>query len=205
MSVRVMNQVWLHCHARAPAKFVCLCLADFAHDDGSGAYPSLTTIEKRTGLSRRVIPKLIHELEAGGYVTAHRSPGRATQYVVHPTRERRALAALGNEATEVGNAMPPTREPDVATREPRSPEPPEPPREPSQPQVVAVHEELYGRRPSHGKERWLASMEARFGPDRTELALRSEHRHDPDPKTICGRMERGLKAGNNLQQLGGAA
>jgi hypothetical protein len=196
MSVRLMEQVWRECHVRPQAKYVLLCIADHARDDGTGANPGLTRIADRTGFSRRIIPKLVRELEADGFLIAHREPGRQTHYIVRPTGERPSLAALGNEASQLGNGAHPTREREVATREPRSPEPLEPLGEPSQPLVVAVHEELYGRAPSVTKGRWLASMEGKFGPDRVSIALRREYALDPDPKTICGRMERGLKLGD---------
>lgn len=62
--------------------------------------------------------------------------------------------------------------------------------------VVGAYEGLYGKPPSDSKERYLLSLAATYSVKRTCLALTAEHRKDPNPRTICGRMEEGLKRGN---------
>lgn len=62
--------------------------------------------------------------------------------------------------------------------------------------VVDAYEGLYGKPPSDSKERYLRSLAATYSVKRTSLALSAEHRKDPNPRTICGRMEEGLKRGN---------
>lgn len=64
--------------------------------------------------------------------------------------------------------------------------------------VVAGYGNLYGKRPTPGssKDIWLRALARTYGPKRTLLALTSEHAKDPSPRTICGRMEKGLQAGN---------
>ena len=68
--------------------------------------------------------------------------------------------------------------------------------------VVQAYEGLYGKPPSDSKERYLRSLADTYTVRRTCLALASEHRKDPNPRTICGRMEEGLKRGNTLQAVG---
>lgn len=67
--------------------------------------------------------------------------------------------------------------------------------------VVQAYEGLYGKLPSDSKERYLRSLAATYSVKRTCLALAAEHRKDPNPRTICGRMEEGLKRGNSLQAV----
>lgn len=67
--------------------------------------------------------------------------------------------------------------------------------------VVQAYEGLYGQPPSDQKERYLRSLAATCSVKRACLALAAEHRSDPNPRTICGRMESGLKRGNSLQAV----
>ena len=199
MSVHVSRQVWQHSRPRPTAKYVLLCIADHAHDDGTGAYPSVTRIATETGLSRRAVINLIAELERDRYLDVRRAKGDSNEYVIHPTGAQHSLVELVHGEPGPVHVRPSTGAADALSGEPGAPKPPEPPREPSQPQVVAVHEELYGRSPTTQKERYLASMVERFGIDRTVFALRKEYDLDPDPRTICGRMEEKLKAGDALR------
>ncbi len=202
MSVRVMEQVWRHCRARPQAKYVCLCIADHAHDDGTGAHPSVPRIAERTGLSRRFVGYALRELEDAGYLVVARGAGKVNRYHVLPTPAPRALVGPLHDTSRPLHHTSPTPAPHVVTPAQRASEPLEPPREPLERQVVVVYAELYGVPPTTAKWTYLASIEERWPADRAVLALRSEHAKDPDPRTICGRMVAGLKAGDLITRSG---
>jgi hypothetical protein len=54
----------------AMEKFVLLAMADHARDDGSGCYPSVATLARKTSLSDRGVQKLIRRLESRGLLAA---------------------------------------------------------------------------------------------------------------------------------------
>jgi hypothetical protein len=49
-------------------KLLLLAMADHARDDGTGCYPSITKLAKKTSLSRRGTQKLIRRLQAAGRI-----------------------------------------------------------------------------------------------------------------------------------------
>ena len=51
------------------AKLVLLALADHASDDGKGAYPSLTRVERKTGLNRKTIVNALDALKFNGMIS----------------------------------------------------------------------------------------------------------------------------------------
>jgi DNA-binding Lrp family transcriptional regulator len=98
------------CHSgiRHPARAVLKELAWFADDNGQRAFPSVTTLAVRTGLSRRAVQKLLRELERigaidavgsrlGGRGRASGGRGRSTHYRINLER----LKANQNTANEV--------------------------------------------------------------------------------------------------------
>lgn len=70
MSIKVMASVW----ADAPEDvklgklLVLLALADFAHDDGGGAYPAIPTLAAKARLTDRQTQRILRELESRGLV-----------------------------------------------------------------------------------------------------------------------------------------
>lgn len=83
MSVRVMALIFAHKFPKlltkirdvekrilpVSGKAVMLALGDHASDDGEGAYPSLTTLEIKTGLSRQALITTLGALKNHGYLT----------------------------------------------------------------------------------------------------------------------------------------
>ncbi len=65
-------------------KLVLLALTDHARDDGTGAYPSIETLARKTSLGERGVQKVMRLLETWGFIapTAHVKGGRgfATEY-----------------------------------------------------------------------------------------------------------------------------
>ena len=79
-----MSQCW-PLQVRPTAKSVLISLADHAGDDGR-CWPSLTTLSTNTCISRRAVVDAIKAREAVQVITADRSNGRHTTYIVHPDR-----------------------------------------------------------------------------------------------------------------------
>jgi len=69
MSVRVMSWVWADSKADGADLLVLLAIADQSHDDGAGAWPSVSTLAARARVSERTVQRSlrhlveIHELE----------------------------------------------------------------------------------------------------------------------------------------------
>jgi hypothetical protein len=70
-------------------KYVLIALADHAHDDGSGAYPSIGRLCWRTGLSRTTVKRCLHAAAKARLILEDHP---ATQ--LHPTRYRFNLDEL---------------------------------------------------------------------------------------------------------------
>ena len=78
MSIAVMNWVWAHSPTSGNERLVLLALADAcSRDDGSGRWPSATTIGRKANISTRSVRRVIARLEAEGHVLVHRGGGRA--------------------------------------------------------------------------------------------------------------------------------
>lgn len=68
MSIRVMSLVWEHSEQKEGALLVLLALADFAHDDGTMAFPSIKTLAKKARLSDRSVQYALRKLEEDGEI-----------------------------------------------------------------------------------------------------------------------------------------
>lgn len=64
-------------------KLVLISLADQANDAGL-CWPSVSSIENRTGLSDRAIQKAISSLQENGHLTVHFRAGKSSYYTVNP-------------------------------------------------------------------------------------------------------------------------
>jgi hypothetical protein len=83
VSVRVLS--WALRESPVEAKgdlLVLIVLADHAHDDGDGAYPSVETIGKLARLSLRGTQNALRNLEAAGVIEATPRKGKTTLYRV---------------------------------------------------------------------------------------------------------------------------
>lgn len=134
LSIRLMAAVFdLDIPARE--KLVLLAMADHARDDGSGCYPSVERLTRKTSTSRRGVQGFLRRLEDAGFVvpTARVRGGRnlTTEYTI--ILEKGAQGALfsgpgGRTATQErahADAQKGARrapEPSGTTIEPRSPE-----------------------------------------------------------------------------------
>jgi len=71
-----MSQVWSHSRARHKSQLLLmLAIADYAHDDGGGAYPSIRTLAEKCRMSERNVQYLISELVELGELEVDRAAG----------------------------------------------------------------------------------------------------------------------------------
>lgn len=76
MSIKVMTWVWDHSQARNGARLVLLAIADAASDDGTNAWPSVATLQRKAKLkSDRSVQAAIKELEALGELKVYPNAG----------------------------------------------------------------------------------------------------------------------------------
>lgn len=67
------------------AKIVCLALADHANDEGEGAYPSVTRLERKTALSRQCVINTLDALKYNGIARLEGVSKRNTNnYTIEP-------------------------------------------------------------------------------------------------------------------------
>lgn len=76
--------VWEHSASRGPARLVLLAIADNAHDDGAQAWPSITTLVRKTGHGERTVQEALQTLQAIGELAIdyNKGPGRCNLYRV---------------------------------------------------------------------------------------------------------------------------
>ena len=65
----------------ATARHVALTLALHMDDQGGSCWPSNSTLQAETGLSRNTILGAVRTLEQAGWVTVHRADRRANRYI----------------------------------------------------------------------------------------------------------------------------
>jgi helix-turn-helix protein len=127
----------------ASEKLVLLAMADHARDDGTGCYPSIETLARKTSQSRRGVQKIMRKLEEirGLIEPSKVSQGRrTTEYrITLGNREQGSLLVAGvnrepgsllvtGANREPGSSQPRTRKQPTANQETRNREPgsPEP-------------------------------------------------------------------------------
>ncbi|MDT0377309.1 helix-turn-helix domain-containing protein [Streptomyces sp. DSM 42041] len=121
------------------ARHVLQALAEFAHEDGSNAFPSVAKLQHRTGYEERTVQKALRRLEDGGLITPTGTVYGCTRYQLHlhklrPTSDwedliakRDAQRATGAERVRRHRAKAVTPSEDVTHSDAVTPEPVEPP------------------------------------------------------------------------------
>lgn len=126
MSVKKMSEVWALTGLQGTKKLVLLALADNANDEGI-SWPSLTTISRKCGLTRRGVTLALEFLEKSGFISRSKTEHKSTTYnITFHTRELHSLGnsvphtrepnslELGNSVPKVGNSVPPNhKEPSI--------------------------------------------------------------------------------------------
>jgi biotin operon repressor len=124
VSIRLMARTF-ELDIPAIEKLVLLALGDHGRDDGTGCYPSIDTLARKTSLTRRGVQKIMRRLEDAGLITpSKQSRGyRATEYkITLENREPRSLFSSTKPRTpgpQTANASAENREPQCL--EPRTP------------------------------------------------------------------------------------
>lgn len=146
MSVRVMAWVWEYAQVKSGTLLVLLALADFAHDDGGGAYPSMDTLARKARLEVRHTQAVVKRLEGMGYIRVDyaEGPHNVNVYTVlmtlplntemHPAKNAGGAGhdSPGVHSNEKEGAMEDTPPPQSSASDPSSePSLSKPPEEPS--------------------------------------------------------------------------
>lgn len=69
------SYVWEHSEQKGTGLLLMLAIADHAHDDGGGAYPSVATLARKARTTPRHIKRLLPQLEAAEELTIQRGKG----------------------------------------------------------------------------------------------------------------------------------
>lgn len=75
-----MNWVWENSQAAGNSRLVLLAIADRCHEDGSGAWPALETLQGKTLLSESTVRRCINDLVVIGELEIGRRKGRSNTY-----------------------------------------------------------------------------------------------------------------------------
>lgn len=133
MSVAATSWVFEHAEATANDRVVLLVLADHAHDDGTGAYPSQATIARKARISVRTVRDCLRRLEASGEIVRDgRRHGRTKQLIEYRIVIRRQdLPPSERRQPDARKAADPRSKGGSLTSERRQPSADEPLEEPS--------------------------------------------------------------------------
>lgn len=92
MSVLTTSFVIENSKHKGSMLLLLIMIADAAHPDGTGSYPSIATLAKRTRLSERQVKRMLPELEASGELVVFWSKGRRShEYAVRMGRTNRDI------------------------------------------------------------------------------------------------------------------
>ena len=116
MSIQATNWVWNNSSHKGGPLLVLLAIADHAHDDGGGAYPSIDTLAFKSRLSTRQVKRVLHELVESGelVIEPNAGPRGANLYTVTFERGEDKLSSLtGPDSDEEagGDILSPPGEP----------------------------------------------------------------------------------------------
>src|SRR3990167_3610158 len=75
MSIKVMSHIWATSAHKGSALLLLLAIADHAHDDGGGAYPSIETLAAKIRMGKRNVIYLLKTLEKSGELAVNRDSG----------------------------------------------------------------------------------------------------------------------------------
>ncbi len=76
MSIKAMTTVWEKSEQSGSSLLMLLAIPDYAQDDGSGAWPSLATLARKTRMKRRNAIYTIKKLEKAGELFVIRRGGK---------------------------------------------------------------------------------------------------------------------------------
>lgn len=104
MSIKVMTRVWENSKNKGSGLLLLLAIADHAHDDGAGAWPSIKTLAAKTRMSERNVQYLIRSVEKTGElkILTGEGPHGCNAYAIDlPPAQGENFAPLKNGAAGV--------------------------------------------------------------------------------------------------------
>ncbi len=104
MSIFVMTYVWKYSRQKGASLLLMLAIADFAHDDGYGARPSIETLAEKIRGSVRHTSRLINQCEQAGELSVHRRSGRHRTHLYQIIMQS-SFPGLGNPDKMAGDKM----------------------------------------------------------------------------------------------------
>lgn len=75
MSIDVMSYVWKHSKHKGSELLTLLAIADFAHADGTNAWPSIKALSEKTRMTERNVQFVLRKLEASEELIIERNAG----------------------------------------------------------------------------------------------------------------------------------
>ena len=75
MSIKAVQAVWEHSEQVGSRLLVLLAIADYAKDDGSGAWPDVDTLAQKSRLSDTMTRNILKELVEDGEIVIHEGEG----------------------------------------------------------------------------------------------------------------------------------
>ena len=75
MSIKVTSLVWQNSEHKGGDLLLLLAIADYAHDDGTNAYPTIETLARKTRLTQRAVQYGLRALESAGSIIIHYQDG----------------------------------------------------------------------------------------------------------------------------------
>lgn len=102
MSVLVMSWVFQESEATQGARLVLLALADYAHDDGTKAFPAVESLARKARLSVRAAQYNLRHLEKGGAIERTGVTGRTGTFVYSVLMTKRGADLAGVQSATSG-------------------------------------------------------------------------------------------------------
>ena len=75
MSIKVMTHIWEHSQQKGSALLLLLAIADHAHDDGTGAYPSVESLATKSRMTPRNVQYVLRNLAASSELSIEPGAG----------------------------------------------------------------------------------------------------------------------------------
>lgn len=109
MSLRAILAVLELSEARLAHRLVMVALADYAHDDGTNAFPSVPTIARKARVDERTVQRALRELEEAGELRATgKTRSGVAIWTLTPGGDKLSPEGLGNgSVTGSGDNLPP--------------------------------------------------------------------------------------------------
>jgi len=102
MSIHVHSLVYSRKFGSATRKAVALKLADYASDDGTGIYPSLSRVAAEIEVHERTVRRVVREFEAEGILVVIKKGGRGPGHTTHWKLDLKAIEQLPQSWSKAG-------------------------------------------------------------------------------------------------------